>query len=85
MGFSKAKKVEKPAPAQDSLEFNFMGEIKSENEDNEESFSIGENNNIDQSRSRTRLAVKYKTTTIVIDAEDKHVPFEAKDQSLIKH
>jgi hypothetical protein len=56
-----------------------MGEIKSENENEDSLISIGQNNGIDQSRSRTRLGGRYKTDTIVVDAEDKHVPFEVKD------
>ena len=76
MGFSKAKP--KKVIEKDSVEFNFMGEIISEDENETSLLSIGENH-IDQSRSRTILGGRYKTDTIHLADKDKNVSFDAKD------
>ena len=83
MGFSKAKP--KKEVRKDSVEFHFMGDIISEddNEDDKSLPSIGDNHTA-QSRSRTMLGTKYKSDAIYLADKDMKVPFEDKDSSVIE-
>ena len=81
MGFSKAKP--KKEVRKDSVEFGFMGEIISEDENENDVMSLGDNQTA-QSRSRTMLGTKYKSDAIYLADKDLNVPFEDKDSSVIE-